>query len=176
MQWSHQIKKALSCLAKMGTHLSNFGYSLTCSSKYTGHQSPFFNMEHPSPVGLRCSWSRFLLEMEVKLDSVSVLSLCFFPDSFKGNPSETAEPVRHCLLQWETGALCNFGHCAHTGKGHALRIVASSFSATPKFISTISHTFTLLPVTLISQELKISDIQATQNTVAARCTDACRTY
>lgn len=96
------MKIVLSFLAKMGMHFSNFGYSLTRSSRYSGHQSPLFNMEHPSPVGLRCSWSQFLLEMQVKLDSVSVLSLCFFPDSFKGNPIEIAEPIRHCLLQWET--------------------------------------------------------------------------
>lgn len=149
MQWSHQTKTTLSFLAKMGTHLSNFGYSLTCSSRYTGHQSPFFNMEQPSPVRLRCSWSQFLLEMEVKLDSVSVLSLFFFPDSFKGYPREIAEPIWPCLLQWETRALWNFGHCAHMGKGCALRIVTTFFTATPKFIS-ISHTFTLLPITLIS--------------------------
>lgn len=149
MQWSHQTKTTLSFLAKMGTHLSNFGYSLTCSSRYTGHQSPFFNMEQPSPVRLRCSWSQFLLEMEVKLDSVSVLSLFFFPNSFKGYPSEIAEPIWPCLLQWETRALWNFGHCAHMGKGCPLRIVTFFFTATPKFIS-ISHTFTLLPITLIS--------------------------
>lgn len=45
------------------------------------------------------------------------------------------------------------GHCAHMGKGCALRIATFFFTVTPKFIS-ISHTFTLLPVTLISQELK----------------------
>lgn len=119
----------------MGTHLSNFGYSLTCSSKYTGHESPSFNMEHTSPVGVRCSWSQFFLEMEVKLDSVFMLSLCFFPDSFKSELSKIAEPIWHCLPQWETRALWNFGHCAHMGKGHALRIVTSFFTATPKFIS-----------------------------------------
>lgn len=144
------MKTTLSFLAKMGTHPSNSGYSLTYSSRYTGHQSPFFNVEQPSPVRLRCSWSQFLLEMEVKLDSVSVLSLCFFPNSFKGYPSETAEPIWPCLLQWETRALCvKLGHCAHMGKGCALRRVTFFFTATPKFIS-ISHTFTLLPLTLIS--------------------------
>lgn len=157
----------------MGTHLNNFGYSLTCSSKYTGHDCPSFNMEHPSPVGLRCSWSQFFLEMEVKLDSVFVLSLCFFPDSFKSNQSRIAEPIRHCLLQWETRALWNFGHCAYMGKGHALRIVTSFFTATPKSLS-ISYTFTLLPVTPISQNSR--KWHRPHKTSAARCIDACRTY
>lgn len=174
MQWSHQMKIVRSFLAKMGTHLSNFGYSLTCSSKYTGHQSPFFNMEHPSPVGLRCSWSQFLLEMEVKLDLVSVLSLCFFPDSFKGNPSETAEPIWHCLLQWETRApvkfraLCSYGQGPRSKNSNLLL-----HCNTQIHLLSPTHSHSFLSHWFIGTQK--SDTYTTQ-IVLARCTDACRTY
>lgn len=148
MQWSHQMKTILSFLAKMGTHLSNFGYSLTCSSRYTGHQSPFFNVEQPSPVRLRCSWSQFFVRNWSKTE----FSSCAFPLLLPWLLQRLSKwnSWTHMALSTLVGnqSPVKLGHCAHMGKGCALRIVIF-FTATPKFIS-ISHTFTLLPVTLIS--------------------------
>lgn len=100
-----RLKSSCLFLQKWERILATSDTVLHVAANNTGHRIPFFNIEHPSPAGLTCSWSQFLLEMEVKLDSISVLSLCFLPDFFKGNPSERAEPIWHCLLQWETRAL-----------------------------------------------------------------------
>lgn len=77
-----------------------------------------------------------LVPIFIRNGSKTGFSFCAFPLLLPWLfPSEIAEPIWHCLLQWETRALWNFGHCAHMGKGHALRIVTSFFTATPKFIS-----------------------------------------